>query len=116
MSLPQTKSGSGRFSVLAALGVAVVLGIFIVVYVVARRPATATPAVAGAPAEEAWKFSSEGRASRLSELRAKEAAAAMSYGWVDQSAGLVRLPIDRAVELTIRDLNSKAPASRPKSP
>jgi hypothetical protein len=40
----------------------------------------------------------------------------MSYGWVDQSAGLVRLPIDRAVELTIRDLNSKAPASRPKSP
>ena len=39
MSLPQTKSGSGRFSVLAALGAAVVLGVFIVVYVVARRPA-----------------------------------------------------------------------------
>ncbi len=116
MSLPQTKSGSGRFSVLAALGAAVVLGIFIVVYVVARRPAVTTPASVGAPAEEAWKFSSEGRAARLSELRAKETAAATSYGWVDQQAGLVRLPIDRAVELTIRDLNSKAAAGRPKSP
>lgn len=116
MSLPQTKSGSGRFSVLAALGAAVVLGVFIVVYVVARRPAAPTPAAVGAPAEDAWKFSSEGRAARLSELRAKEAAASTYYGWVDQSAGLVRLPIDRAVELTIRDLNSKAGASRPKSP
>lgn len=114
MSLPQTNSGSGRFSVLAALGAAVVLGIFVVVYVVARRPVPATPAAVGAPAEEAWKFSSEGRAARLSEVRAKEAAAATSYGWVHQAAGVVRLPIDRAVELTIRDLN--APAAKPSAP
>jgi len=116
MSLPQTNSGSGRFSVLAAVGAAVVLGIFIVVYAVARRPAASTPASVGAPAEEAWKFSSEGRVARLKELHAKEAAAASSYGWVDQSAGVVRLPIDRAVELTIRDFNAQGSAPRAKTP
>jgi hypothetical protein len=114
MSLPQTSSGSGRFSVLAAVGAAVVQGVFVVVYVVSRRPVHQIPATVGAAPEDAWKFSSEGRAARLSELRAKESSAATSYGWVDQAAGVVRLPIDRAVELTIRDLN--APAAKPSTP
>lgn len=114
MSLPQTSFGSGRFSVLAALGAAVVLGIFVVVYAVSHRPVHRTPAAVGAAPEDAWKFSSEGRAARLNELRAKESAASTSYGWVDQAAGVVRLPIDRAVELTLRDLN--APAAKPAAP
>lgn len=42
------------------------------------------------------------RKARLAELRQKEAAAA-SYAWVDRQAGIVRLPIDRAIELTVRD-------------
>jgi hypothetical protein len=40
---------------------------------------------------------------RLAELRTKEQAAATTYGWVDQPKGVVRLPIDRAIELTVRD-------------
>lgn len=44
------------------------------------------------------------RKARLAELHAKEQAAATSYGWVDQSKGVVRLPLDRAIELTARDL------------
>jgi TRAP-type C4-dicarboxylate transport system permease small subunit len=39
----------------------------------------------------------------LADLRAKEQAAAHSYGWVDQSAGVVRLPLDRAIELTVQE-------------
>jgi hypothetical protein len=39
----------------------------------------------------------------LKEHRDKEAAESASYGWVDQKAGVVRLPIDRAIELTVRD-------------
>ena len=39
----------------------------------------------------------------LADLRAKEQAAATSYGWVDQPAGVVRLPIDRAIELTVQE-------------
>jgi lysylphosphatidylglycerol synthetase-like protein (DUF2156 family) len=30
-----------------------------------------------------------------------------SYGWIDQKAGVVRLPIDRAIELTVRDYSKK---------
>jgi hypothetical protein len=43
------------------------------------------------------------RKALLTENRTKEQAAATSYGWVDQSKGVARLPIDRAVELTVRD-------------
>lgn len=39
----------------------------------------------------------------LTELHDKERAAATGYAWVDQKAGTVRLPIDRAIELTVRD-------------
>lgn len=39
----------------------------------------------------------------LADNREKEAKEATSYGWVDQKAGVVRLPIDRAIELTVRD-------------
>jgi len=39
----------------------------------------------------------------LAEHRAKEHAEAGSYGWVDQKAGVVRLPIDRAIELVVKE-------------
>ncbi len=39
----------------------------------------------------------------LTEHLAKEHAAATSYAWIDQPAGTVRLPIARAIELTVRD-------------
>ncbi|MDQ5978855.1 MAG: hypothetical protein QG602_1829 [Verrucomicrobiota bacterium] len=47
------------------------------------------------------------RKTLLAEQRTKEQAAATTYGWVDQSKGVVRLPIDRAIELTVRDLAKK---------
>ncbi|MCR6657414.1 MAG: hypothetical protein NVV63_16745 [Opitutus sp.] len=43
----------------------------------------------------------EQRVKNLAELHAKEAAQASSYAWVDQNAGVVQLPLDRAMELTI---------------
>ncbi len=50
-----------------------------------------------------WKFTAEGRAKALAELHQKEAVEATTYGWVDQSKGIVRLPIDQAMKLTVRD-------------
>lgn len=58
-------------------------------------------------ADVRWKMTPEGRAQRLTELRAREQAESTTYGWVDQKAGIVRLPLDRAVELTVRDLSRK---------
>jgi hypothetical protein len=47
------------------------------------------------------------RKALLNEQRTKEHAAATSYAWVDQPKGVVRLPIERAIELTVRDLAKK---------
>jgi len=43
----------------------------------------------------------------LAEHREKEHTEAASYAWIDQKAGVVRLPIDRAIELTARDYAKK---------
>ena len=37
----------------------------------------------------------------LSDLRAKEDELLTSYGWVDRNAGVVRIPIDEAIKLTL---------------
>jgi hypothetical protein len=40
-------------------------------------------------------------AQELQHMRAEEEALLHSYGWVDQAAGIVRLPIDRAMTLLV---------------
>ena len=47
------------------------------------------------------------RAEALAELRAKEVEQASSYGWVDQQAGVVRLPLERAMDLTVQQYTAK---------
>ena len=39
-------------------------------------------------------------AADLGTLRAAEEAKLHSYGWVDRKAGVIRIPIERAIELT----------------
>jgi len=39
------------------------------------------------------------------ELRAQEAEILATYGWVNQEAGVVRIPIDRAAELFLEETN-----------
>ncbi len=39
----------------------------------------------------------------LAEHRAKEHEELTTYGWIDRKAGIVRLPIDRAIDLTVRE-------------
>lgn len=54
-----------------------------------------------------WKATHATRRATLQDLRTKEAGEATSYGWVDQKAGVVRLPIDRAMELTAAKYTGK---------
>jgi F0F1-type ATP synthase membrane subunit b/b' len=78
------------------------------------------PSPAGAfnaPAENiskdlAWRESAEARRKTLREQQEKEAKQRQSYGWADQKAGVVQLPIERAMELTAQDLASKQPARK----
>ena len=39
--------------------------------------------------------------SNLAEMRAAEKRALGSYGWIDEEAGVIRIPIERAMELTL---------------
>jgi hypothetical protein len=47
----------------------------------------------------------------INAFRLQEAQTLNSYGWVDQQAGVVRIPIDRAMELVVeRGLPTQPPA------
>jgi hypothetical protein len=49
----------------------------------------------------------------LADLRAKEDEVLGSYGWVDKNAGVVRIPIDAAMKLTLeRGLPARTEPSR----
>lgn len=72
-----------------------------------QREMAAQADLAQVPADEKWQYSPEGRADHLAVLRAHEKTEQTTYGWIDQKAGVVRLPIDRAMELTVRDLQAK---------
>jgi len=43
----------------------------------------------------------------LDSARAAEAARLSSYGWVDRRAGIVHIPIDRAIELIAAEAEEK---------
>lgn len=47
----------------------------------------------------------------LRDLRATEHAKLNKYQWIDKKAGTVRIPLDRAQELTLRDWSSRAKAA-----
>ncbi len=38
---------------------------------------------------------------------AQRKSAITTYGWVDQNAGVVRIPVDEAIKLTIKEINAK---------
>jgi len=48
----------------------------------------------------------------LEKFRAREEAELISYGWVDKKAGIVRIPIDRAMDLLLdRGLHARSDAN-----
>lgn len=49
----------------------------------------------------------EQRKKTLLELRAKQEQQAKAYAWVDQKTGVVQLPLDRAMELTLQQYAAK---------
>src|SRR6266513_1630192 len=52
----------------------------------------------------------EAREKKLNDARNSATQELNSYAWVDKGKGIARIPIDRAMQLTLRDLASKKPA------
>ena len=93
-----TSASSGSLTtVAAAIGA---FAIFALIVFIAYLPKTPAPLADGVrtPVQ---------RKAALAELRAKEKAAATTYGWVDQANGVVRIPIAEAITITIQELNAK---------
>ncbi|HEY1793712.1 MAG TPA: hypothetical protein VGG34_12405 [Opitutaceae bacterium] len=50
-----------------------------------------------------WKKTPESRKAYMLGLRQQQAEQGSTYGWVDEKAGVVRLPISRAMELVVQE-------------
>jgi len=84
-------------TLLAAIGGFVIFLVILLVVYLPRQPA---------PLGDGIK-TTEQRKTALAELRANEAKVATGYAWADKSKGVVQLPLDRAIELTLRDIEAK---------
>jgi hypothetical protein len=89
--------------------VVILLGVFAAFYFFVRSYYRPTPvsavnaAAENLPKELEWRATAESRRKALQEAREKEERVASSYGWIDQKAGTVQLPIRRAMELTAQE-------------
>src|SRR5436190_19007943 len=81
-----------------------ILGTFLIVslLVLAMRHYTQPAPVGANRVEERYKF--------LQDQRAADAKALNEYDWVDKEKGIVRLPVQRAVELTLQEWHNPAAA------
>lgn len=83
-----------------------ILALSVVAWAVVARyyqPTSTSPQNAVAdnlPKDLEWKATPASRKQTLVELREKHAKQAATYAWVDQKAGVVQLPIERAMQLT----------------
>jgi hypothetical protein len=105
VATPGSKAGFW-VTLLAALGCFVIfLVVLELAYIPQRRTAPQVD-LSKIPPEEQWKYTPAGRQAHLDELRAWEKDAATTYAWIDQDKGIVQLPIDRAMVLTLQELNA----------
>lgn len=77
----------------------------LLLFVIAVRLLTG---LAPAPDEDAARAAE--RAKAYQELQTENAQKLEKYAWVDKAKGTVQIPIERAMELAIAELNSKRPA------
>jgi hypothetical protein len=109
-------SGAGLIAVVAAVSFLVLL---FFAHLSTRAAVRATPRYP-LGAEQARRLPPEPRLQTaprqaMQDLRAEEDRTLRSYRWVDRSAGVVRIPIDAAMQLTLeRGLAARASEEEPR--
>ena len=97
-------------AIIAALaGFSLFLVVMRLVYVRDLPPAPQNQAAEKLTADLAWKATPVARRAYLDELRARQGRQAASYAWIDRKKGVVQLPIERAMELVVRESGAKSP-------
>lgn len=54
-----------------------------------------------------WRATASARREMLKEVKAEQTKKLDSYAWIDRKAGVVQLPIERAMELTAEKYGAK---------
>ncbi|HUG10473.1 MAG TPA: hypothetical protein VMM36_05645 [Opitutaceae bacterium] len=103
---PRPSGPSVFASFIAIIGCMLALGLVVWLAYLPRRGDVVTVDMAQVPEDARWKYSAEGRAERLAQMHARETDMLNSYLWVDQQAGVVRVPVDRAIELVVAEQRS----------
>ena len=98
MSNSSSARPASLVSVLAIMGC---LALFLLLVYVAYLPKQTGPFIGDGVRTP------EERMKNLADLRANEAQHAQTYAWIDQQAGQVQLPIQRAMELTVHRFGPK---------
>ena len=80
--------------------------LLLLLFVIAVRLLTG---LAPAPDENAARAAERTKAHQ--ELEAENAKKLQNYAWVDKAKGTVQIPIERAMELAMAELNSKKPTA-----
>lgn len=88
-------------AIVAAIVLAISIGLF---RFFVARPADvrANPMASEAPRFPPSPRIEEHPAGELQQLRQQEDRTLTTYGWVDRQAGIVRIPIDRAIDLQLQ--------------
>lgn len=104
---------------IAALLVAAAIVCFLLLQSLTRRLVEADPPPPPIPEARARELPPEPRLQEspvrdMAELDARQRALLESYGWVDRQKGVVRIPIDRGIELmATRGLRAAPPETTP---
>jgi hypothetical protein len=97
-------------STLAVLAIFVVLSLFGLMaqkfYLNGGSPAPQNEKADNLGKDQEWKETPAARRAYLKSLREAQAKQATSYAWVDQKAGIVQIPIDRAMDLVVAEQGS----------
>jgi hypothetical protein len=98
-------------SVVAVAAIFILLSVFglitLRVYVPGRAPAPQNQTPDNLSKDQAWRATPATRRAYLADLRKKQAEQAAAYGWVDQKAGVVQLPIARSMELIVKEYGAQ---------
>jgi hypothetical protein len=73
------------------------------VYLPGRPPAPQNQTPDNLTKDLAWRATPADRRAYLADLRKRQALQGASYGWVDQKSGVVQLPIERSMELIVKE-------------
>lgn len=104
LSIPPPR-GSFWFSTIGIVGCFLIFLIVLYVAYIPSRPTRVGPAANLTDEQRiaANLLTPEERKVRLDEMHAREASELETYGWIDKANGVVRLPMQRAIELTIQE-------------